>query len=291
MSTLATGSYNPASRRAVEGWRSVIVHVQADAAAEPRLKVAADLAARCDALLIGLGAECIDPRVYVDAYGGGCDPAFIEALDERVRNDFRLAHECYLRHATPGRAEWRAVEIYPSDALVSAARAADVIVTGGTAIPPPESHFFASTAEVVIKSGRPVLVAPSDARRLEGRVAVIAWKDTREARRAVTAALPLLKAADEVVVIEVSADASDEAQFRVDDVADALKRHGAHARGQVLKGHDLGAAEILCAEAAALGSDLIVAGCYGHSRIGEWLFGGVTRSLLLRGDFYLLMSH
>jgi nucleotide-binding universal stress UspA family protein len=280
-----------AARRPIEGWRSVMTHVEPGANAEPRLKAAADLAARCDAVLIGLGAECVDPRVFVDVYGGGSDPVFMDALDQRIREDLREAHTHFMRHAQPGGSQWRTVRIFPNDALAAEARAADVIVAGGDFEPKSESHFYADTAEVVIKSGRPVLVARADGRRLDGRVAVVAWKETREARRAVTAALPLLRAADKVVVIEVTADAFEEAQYRVDDVADALKRHGANARGQVLKGRDLGAVEILCAEAAALGSDLIVAGCYGHSRIGEWLFGGVTRSLLTRGDFFLLMCH
>jgi nucleotide-binding universal stress UspA family protein len=121
----------------------------------------------------------------------------------------------------------------------------------------------------------------------------VAWKETRESRRALGDALPLMAAADEVVVVELCApdEAIGDAEFHVNEVALGLKRHGVNARGKAITAPDAEVAARLNAEAKAIGADLIVAGCYGHSRMNEWFFGGVTRDLLSNPQRFLLLSH
>jgi len=95
-----------------------------------------------------------------------------------------------------------------------------------------------------------------------------------------------------VLVVEICEDESTEdARIRTEDVAEALRDRGVKAEAKVIaSGHDGAGAQILDAT-TAFRSDLIVLGCYGHSRLGEWVFGGVTRDLLAQDDMYLLLSH
>ena len=120
---------------------------------------------------------------------------------------------------------------------------------------------------------------------------VVAWKDTREARRAAFDALPLLKKAAHVTVVEIAAEAElAMARVRVEDVVGWLKRHGVVAEALTLPSlyEDAGR---LNAIAEQRGADVIVAGAYGHSRLREFVLGGVTRDLLLRADRCSLVSH
>jgi nucleotide-binding universal stress UspA family protein len=143
----------------------------------------------------------------------------------------------------------------------------------------------------VMQVGRPVLVVPDAADELNLKQVVIGWKDTRETQRAVFDALPLLKKAAHVAVVEICAD--DEmaaARKRVEDVAGWLKWHGvvAEPHASPSTGDD---ASLLNAIAQEQGADIVVAGAYGHSRLREWVLGGVTRDLLLRGQNFSLLSH
>ena len=137
-------------------------------------------------------------------------------------------------------------------------------------------------ADLVLKAGRPVLVVGGTVDKLDLRNVVVAWKDTREARRAVEDALPLLMLADRVTVVEVASDEElAAARIRTDDVADWLARHGvaASARTATAVGDDF---ERLSSIAMELDAGLVVGGAYGHTRLREWVLGGVTRNLLLR---------
>ena len=117
---------------------------------------------------------------------------------------------------------------------------------------------------------------------------LVAWKDSREARRAVVDAIPLLSGASEVVVATVDRDATRQAKQSVADVAVFLRRHGIRARAEVVS--EKGDAAALKSLAGSMHADLIVAGAYGHSRLRELVFGGVTRSLLDEIGVNRLMS-
>ena len=278
-----------AIQRDAIAWKTVLVHVEPGAAASARLASAVGLARQCDALLIGLGAEGVDPAIF--SYEGG-DGGMLGLLQEQIRADLKDAAETFQKIAGPVRTEWIALEERPAACLARMSRAADVIVAGGGSDIAHDPFHMADIAELALLSGRPVLVAPPGGGELKGRSIVVAWKDTREARRALADALPLLVAAEEVVVVEVCTDeAVDDAERHTQDVTQGLQRHGVKACARVVSAPDDQVAEMLTAEARALGADLIVSGCYGHSRLGEWLFGGVTRGLLHAPDRFLLISH
>jgi len=165
-------------------------------------------------------------------------------------------------------------------------------VVGGGARRHESPYRDVTPAALTLQAGRPVLVVPTNGQPLSAGKIVLAWKDTREARRALTDAMPFFESAEGVLVLEVcEGDGVEDARIRTEDVAESLRRRGVKADAKVVTQDHHPASVRILDEAAAIGADLIVLGCYGHSRLGEWVFGGVTRDLLDQDEIYLLLSH
>lgn len=269
---------------------SLLVHAEPGIAATHRVEVASRLARELNARLIGLGAEAFDPGLTVDPFFGYAAAEWVTLVQEQITNDLKNAEAAFRRDSAGADVEWRSIQDYPARAMARAARGADLIVMS------PKSSAGATRtadpAEIVMTSGRPVLIVPPNATRLHGRCVVVAWKDTREARRAVADAMPFLLAAEDVIVQAVCDDSAVEAAaFQTEDVVANLKRHGVKARSNVTTSTSEGVTQELQRVADANQADLIVAGAYGHSRTAEWAFGGVTDDLLHRPGCFVLMSH
>jgi nucleotide-binding universal stress UspA family protein len=140
--------------------------------------------------------------------------------------------------------------------------------------------------DLVMDAGRPVLFVPPSVNHLSAKRVVVAWKDTREARRAVWDSMPFLKRAAEVSVVAID---SEDAGAR--DVAAYLGCHGVLATVLTRPETEIAAAVKIIHIAQQEGADLIVCGAYGHSRAREWAFGGVTRDLLDGSPLCCLMAH
>jgi nucleotide-binding universal stress UspA family protein len=272
-------------------YASIITQVQCDAEASPRLACAVDTALRFNAALIGVGAEMIPPLAF-DSGFYAIEAQWVSAMRQSLDERLKLAQRSFTEATRElgARATWYSGIQLPAPAIAAASRAADLIVAGGVTHPG-DSYCVAPPVELALISGRPVLIAPSKGKALSATTVLLAWKDTREARRALSDSLPFLTEAEQVEVLEVChADDAEDAQFRVDDVVAGLRRHGVKAVAKVLVE---GAANgfHLIARAKEIGADLIVAGAYGHSRLGEWIFGGVTADLLSQDELHLLLSH
>ena len=189
------------------------------------------------------------------------------------------------------RIEWRPVLDYPADALAHEARSADLVVIGQKK-GPGESLGSLDPGEALLKIGRPTLVVPDGMSSLRAEHVVIGWKDTCESRRAIRDALPFLHEASRVTVVEIYKSGEEStAQEHVDDVVRYLARHRITAIPRVaLHQQGSGAAELIMF-AQEESADLIVTGAYGYSRLGEWIFGGMTRDLLATSSICCLMSH
>jgi nucleotide-binding universal stress UspA family protein len=273
-------------------YAAVLTHVQAESDTAPRLACAIDMAERFKAGILGVGAEMIPPL----AFDGGfysLEADWVTAMRQSIEDRLAQARETFTTAVKPlgERATWASGLQLPAPALAAASRAADLIVAGGAPRRAGDPYRDADPAELALISGRPVLVAPSHGKALEAKKVVLGWKDTREARRALSDALPFLEGANAVEVAEVCDPVDEEqARIRVTDVVGALNRRGVRAEGKVIA-HAHGGAEQLLHEADAFGADLIAVGAYGHSRLGEWVFGGFTRELLAQDRLYLLLSH
>jgi nucleotide-binding universal stress UspA family protein len=155
-----------------------------------------------------------------------------------------------------------------------------------------DQYHFIDPAEAILRMGRPTIVVPEHVSELKADRIVIGWKDTREARIAVLHALPFLAKASEVTIIELCpSDEQDSARRRVHDVAKYLSLRGAKCRTDVRVHTSETDAGHLLRLAKDVSVDLIVTGAYGHSRLGEWMFGGMTRGLLKDAPCCLMMSH
>ncbi len=266
---------------------NIIVSVDLGDAAPDRIRLAGGLARRFDATLTGAAAHKVPAPILVrDVY---------DAVEQEERNtaevrgileDARAQFEHGAGEGT--RTEWRAALAGPVTHLVEQARAADLVVvgrhgpededTGPIGVPP---------GPVLMEAGRPVIVVPPRLVQLAAARVVVAWKDGPEARRAVAAALPLLREANEVFVATVGADARHQG---AEDVAGHLARHGAHVSTHLLRTAGRESDEVIDF-ARRVGADLVVTGAYGHSRLREWIFGGFTRDLLDRSPVCCLMCH
>jgi nucleotide-binding universal stress UspA family protein len=271
-------------------YTSIQVHVQSSPEARLRLGVARALAERFDAALIGVGVEMVPPMAVS---AGGAQADWYSAVSGSIEDNLTQA-EAMFWEATAGLAKggvWKHGLAFLKEALATASRGADLIVADRGPKNHKSDYRDAGAAELSVAAGRPVLVTPAEAPMLSGKKVVLAWKDAREARRAMMDALPFFKSAEAVLVLEVcDRDEEEDAKSRVEDVAASLRRHGATVEPRAIV-HDGSPAEEILRQALAFDSDLIVAGAYGHTRVGEWLFGGVTRDLLEQKGHYVLLSH
>ena len=127
---------------------------------------------------------------------------------------------------------------------------------------------------------------------LSPRHIAIAWKDVREARRAVRDALPFLQQAESVMIVEISeGDEGDRILRHVKDVAGYLARHRVDIVAERVRPAEVSVTDALLRLIHDENINLVVAGAYGHSRLGEWVFGGVTRDLLAQSPVCCLVSH
>lgn len=185
-------------------------------------------------------------------------------------------------------AAWRADAGSEAAVLTMHARAADLFVMGRKRESGQVAMDVIKTA--LIETGRPMLLAPAVPPPQIGRRVAIAWKDTREAARAVAAALPFIQRAEHVTILcVVEDDWTDEGSHT--HLCHDLSWHN---RNTVVRRIDRGtehAAEKLLVEATAEGADLLVMGGYSHSRLRETLFGGVTQRILRGADLPVLMAH
>ncbi len=270
-------------------YASIMVAVDDGRHAPARVHLAADLARRLDANLVGAAACMPD---YPRGYGETAVPMGIVVEEIRRAALARLAGaERAFRDAASlaGSVEWRSDLAAPVSFLEGQARAADLVVVGRHADDEGVTPGMAvDLGDALMGLGRPVLVVPPDIARLEARRVVVGWKNTLQTRRAVSDALPLLRRAEAVRVLRVS-DGEDKAE--VEDVVRHLARHGVEASASVAARSGRSVAEDLRAATREFGADLIVCGAYGYSRVREWFLGGVTRDLLARPTVCCLMSH
>lgn len=272
-------------------FKSLLVHAQPGEASRLRTESAGALAVKLDALLIGLGAEAIPPIATTDPYGFGTGQWTPLLYEQQTRN-LEAAREAFAAQTAGVRTEWRSVGDMPTPAMARVARAVDLVVTGGPA-GTGDIYTRVDVPELLISSGRPMLVVPPHGGRLETRRILVAWKDTREARRAVSDALSFMHMADEIAIVALGArEDQDALRAQAEDVAGMVARHSmARPRTHVaISGGDDVQADLL-AEADRMDADLIVSGAYGHSRAYEWVLGGVTRHLLHACERFVFLSH
>jgi nucleotide-binding universal stress UspA family protein len=271
-------------------YSTLMVHLDGARPNAAVLDVAATIAKRHDAKVIGI-AVC--QPIQLAAGDGYIDGPIAMIAGDLVTDE--LAHAKLEFHAhiglRPHVLEWRSIPTLENvaHAVAEQARCADLVITAIGRTPGNNLATHADTGELILRAGRPVLVVPDAHVTADFRNVLVAWTDTRECRRAIMDALPVLRRADRVTIVEASKDPVH-AREGIEDIAGWLARHGVGADRIVsrMKGSGF---ETLAMIATEIEADLVVAGAYGHSRIREWAFGGVTRDLLLYERRCTLLSH
>jgi nucleotide-binding universal stress UspA family protein len=272
------------------GIASIMVPVDGDHPADGQLTRAGALAIALHAEIVGISACEHSPSFYVLA--GAVANDLLMQEEQRMKDRMTAAGERVRKVLAPQGVtfDWRSAIGIPVDFVAREARAADLLLCFLRKEPAPFSGIDAG--ELVLRAGRPLLAVPEDRELREPTRVLVAWQDTREARRAVRDALPFLQRAQEVLVIEVVEDEESPKRVagRLADVARWLNVHGVKAAQQAISPRNSVAEEIHSA-AGDLDADLIVMGAYGHSRLGEWIFGGVTRDLMIEPHRQVFASH
>jgi nucleotide-binding universal stress UspA family protein len=269
-------------------YATLMVHFDGGKVAEQRLRLAAGLAREHQAVLIGIAGRSYLPTFLADgATPLAQDSERTETADllARIGRRFEAAAE-NIRHR-----EWRGRVDYINELIAAESRAADLIIIGRER-DPGDLYFALDPAAAILRAGRPVLIVPDGVDALDARRVVVAWKDVREARRAVRDALPFLRGARQVMIVEVCEPGSEtQSQQQIEDLSRYLQRHKVDVGTKAFLHTQASAAQELLRFASDEKADLVVAGGYGHSRLGEWMLGGVTRSLLADSPVCCLFSH
>ncbi|MES2195708.1 MAG: universal stress protein [Pseudomonadota bacterium] len=271
-------------------YATLMIWVNADHVSKPLVGLAAGVADTFSARLIGLSALAIIPPFVAEGV------VIVDNASEfdiaRMKASLADAGKKFQAAAGAGRnTEWRSAIAYPTEVLLSEARCADLIlIERGKSSG--DIHRTVDVGAAILGAGRPFLVVPAAVKSLAADHVVVGWKDTREARRAVRDALPFLRTAKRVTIVQIcEEDAMDLARQGGDDVVRYLAQHKIKAESRVeIQQRGSGANQIMgLAEDEA--ADLLVIGAYGHSRLNEWVFGGITRDLLTSSPICCLMSH
>lgn len=143
----------------------------------------------------------------------------------------------------------------------------------------------------LFEGGRPVLIVPSHCETFQLTRAIISWDGSVMAARAVAAALPLLRAAQEVEILSISGEKDISREVPGADLAAHLAHHGVRSNCKDLAAGSRGVGDLLREQAEMLHADLIVMGAYKHSRLRQWVLGGVTQTMLEESPAPVLMSH
>lgn len=282
------------------GYKSLLLNLsQNPALNENRITVTGDLARRFAAHVaaVQIRLPWYAPNLAGDLGGLALAPDLIDGL----RENFQAAQsqitaavksrveECLNAPDLP--LEWRAIDASdPEAVLAQHARYADLTILGISA---EEDAAPIHPDRIAVLSGRPVLVVPNEGIvKPIGRTILIAWNGSREASKAVAAAMPFLEKADTIRILTITEakDAENPYAPSPEQLALNLTRHGLRVSCErIVPDAGQSSTDLLTGYAQSFGADLMVMGFYSsHTRLRELILGGVTRSLLTEPPLPLL---
>ena len=277
-------------------YKTILAVLSCPADVEPVLAAALNLPAGRDIHLVGCHGEpsqFVTMAAPIDMPDAATLTALYEEADRRmaaVGDAFTKACE---REGISF--EWRALRTPGGDSAASAlasARTADLVIARQ---PDADKDNAPATdfQSLLFESGRPVLMLDSDGgMTAPAKRVLIAWDGSREAARAGQDSLPFLKAAEDVQIVVVDPDKLDDIDTALPgaQLAATLDRHGIRVSIDTIGSGIRSTAQVIEAHVKATNSDLLVMGAYGHPRLRDWLFGGVTRSVMNKVQAPTLLS-
>jgi nucleotide-binding universal stress UspA family protein len=274
--------------------KDIVVNLSVGEKPGPACAYAVSLAAAFEAHLAGI-AFLYDPIVPIS--GAGYIPADVIDAQERENeqatrsalNQFNIA--CARAGVSAEPLTLTASYGGVGEQFGRIARRFDVAIVGQAE--PETSAVEEIIAEsALFESGRPVIVVPyiqKEPFKLDN--VMVCWDGSRSAARAIADAMPLLAKSGRVEVVIVTNERGKQDEIEGADIGAHLARHGLNVEIKRTALGDIDVADVLLSHAADSGSDLIVMGGYGHSRLREFVLGGVTRSILRSMTAPVLMAH
>lgn len=267
--------------------KNILLFVHEDVGQEARLQAALDVTRAVDGHL-----TCLDMIMFPALAGsdvwGTAGAAMVVAEERAIETENRRRLE--KRLASEG-VQWTwidAIDDVPAQ-LERAAVLNELIVLNrhieGSAFP----DMRAIASDAIVRSGKPILAVPEVVTGFAATgSALIAWDGSRQADAALQSALPLLKLATATTLLEV-----DHGSVKVpaEDAASLLSRHDIHANVVRISKSSRKVADVLLEQIAEHQPAYVVMGGFGHSRLREAIFGGVTRVLLTKSPVPLLLAH
>lgn len=276
--------------------KTIALLIDESPARETRIAYAVRLAARHGAYLIGifrLPPQHKDHAAASYVRGHAAISELLHHHEARSKERIEQARAAFETAAARQdiRTEFRVHAPYGDDEQRLGSLHADLVIAANPGEPGPADGQPSDVTQLV--TGVPFLLVPDGWREAEPPQRVlVAWNASREARRAVGDALPLLLAASSVTILIV--DPRDHALQGEEpgvEIAMFLVRHGVRLAVDPVQSHGRPVAEVIATHAVENAHDLIVLGAYSHARSKELLLGGVTRSLLTHAPVPLLISH
>lgn len=278
-------------------YKTILVNLNTEKYAADVIKVATDLALKCEAHLIGL---YVVPSVEV--YPAVSMYVSSDVLAEHRNRYLEEAKriEALFEKKTSAEAisaEWRVADS-PSPNIAATvsnhALTSDLVIVSQADEQADDLSIRDVPWQTMLETGRPVLIVPyAGGIKTVGEHILIGWNGTREATRATFDALPLLKAANEVHIhwANPGSQGDDKTTLLGSELASSLARHDVRVETKTSRNPDLADGDVLLSYVAQSGSDLLVMGGYGHSRAREMIFGGATKQILDHMTIPVLMSH
>jgi nucleotide-binding universal stress UspA family protein len=277
-------------------YRTILVHADPSVHAPARIRLAALLAERFGAHLVGAAATGISRFVCPEGYSGGLGSMMAGYLDPVWAHAGRMLDqfETFARAAGASSLGRKLISDQAGDGLARQAAFADLLVLSQDDPAESTTDVVTSLPEyVILNCARPVLVVPhGHVFGAVGRGVLVGWNGSREASAAIEGAIPLMRGAESVslAIFEPPVPAGTSGIDAQAGLAAWLGRHGIRAAVLVRPAAaDVGAQ--LLALAGELRADLLVMGCYGHARLRELLLGGASRSVLRSMTVPVLMAH
>lgn len=289
-------------------YKTVLLHIDDGAGRDARVALAASVAQACGGHLTGVALTGVSRLLYQHQPDLDADPNLALHLNFLRERAARALDGFEQQASSFGVAsyEQRVIDDEAAGAISLLARYADlVVISQYNAADKSPSVMRDFPAYVLLHSGRPVLIVPHALRAEQLAPAahpaaasnvLISWNGSKEASRAVSAALPLLQRAKQVhvAVFDAQLHAAEHGEHPGADILQYLARHGVQAKLLLLDGGatrrgDIG--DALLSQASDLSADLLVMGAYGHSRLRETILGGVTRTVLQSMTIPVLMAH
>jgi nucleotide-binding universal stress UspA family protein len=271
-------------------YKTILTYMPSAKTSKSLAGVASELAARTGARLIG-AHNSAKLKLY-----GGIPADFLTQYEAQQREQADIV-ERSLTEAASARGVsylWRHKLLLDTESfedIVAAARTADLIVAAGRGEDDPLGRWYDLPVRLILETGRPVLLLPTHTSSANiGKQITIGWNRSRESARAAFDAIPLLRAAETVRVLSINPVESG-VEGPTDDLVSALRQHGVQAEGAIAMTAAHSEAEELLKEMTRSQRDLLVMGCYGHSRLRQMILGGTTKYVLDHMTTPVLMSH